>query len=56
MSRVLESIKAGIRLSESRFSHLKMAPQGQGSVLGLLKHKAADEGLPGCDEEAGEAE
>ncbi|KAI0386645.1 hypothetical protein F5Y04DRAFT_275096 [Hypomontagnella monticulosa] len=32
---VLESIKAGKRLPETRFSHLKMASKGQQSVYGL---------------------
>jgi hypothetical protein len=32
---VLESIKAGKRLPEARFAHLKMASKGQQSVYGL---------------------
>ncbi|KAF7555612.1 hypothetical protein G7046_g6523 [Stylonectria norvegica] len=32
---VLESIKAGKRLPEARFSNMKVAPKGQGSVYGL---------------------
>lgn len=35
MARVLESLKAGKRLPEARFSHLKVAAKGQGSVYGL---------------------
>jgi hypothetical protein len=34
-NRVLESIKAGKRLPEARFSNLKIASRGQGSVYGL---------------------
>ncbi|KAK0116726.1 hypothetical protein ONS96_012577 [Cadophora gregata f. sp. sojae] len=34
---VLESLKAGKRLSESPFSNLKIAPKGQKSVYGMFK-------------------
>ncbi|KAF7858772.1 uncharacterized protein EAF02_011096 [Botrytis sinoallii] len=37
---VLESIKAGKRLSETRFSNLKVAPKGQRSVYGMFKNTA----------------
>ena len=37
MGRVLESIKAGKRLPEARFSNLSTAAQGQKSVYGMLK-------------------
>lgn len=51
--RVLESIKAGKRLSESRFSNLNTGGCGQGSVLGLLMRKddadADGMGLPGAE-------
>lgn len=33
--RVLESLKAGKRLPEARFSNVKVAARGQGSVYGL---------------------
>jgi len=33
--RVLESIKAGKRLSESKFAVLDIAPKGQRSVVGM---------------------
>jgi hypothetical protein len=32
--RVLESLKAGIRLPETRFANLAIAPKGQRSVYG----------------------
>ena len=35
--RVLESIKAGRRLSEAGFADLKIAPRGQRSVYGMFK-------------------
>lgn len=35
MCRVLESLKAGIRLPEARFSNVKVAAKGQGSVYAL---------------------
>ncbi|PQE26829.1 BRCA1 C Terminus domain-containing protein [Rutstroemia sp. NJR-2017a BVV2] len=38
---VLESIKAGKRLSETRFSNLKVAPKGQQSVYGLFRKSSA---------------
>lgn len=34
--RVLESIKAGRRLAESRFAVLTVAPKGQRSVAGMF--------------------
>jgi hypothetical protein len=34
--RVLESIKAGRRLPESRFAPLKLAQKTQGSVFGMM--------------------
>lgn len=34
--RVLESIKAGKRLAESRFAVLSVAPKGQRSVAGMF--------------------
>lgn len=37
-TRVLESLKAGKRLPETRFSNMKIAPKGQSSVHGLY-HK-----------------
>ena len=37
MGRVLESIKAGKRLPEVRFSNLSTAAQGQKSVYGMFK-------------------
>lgn len=39
MCRVLESIKAGRRLPESRFSPLKLAAKSQNSVVGMLRTK-----------------
>ncbi|CAD6448851.1 83eb6286-febd-4979-aea5-cad02acdcf12 [Sclerotinia trifoliorum] len=41
---VLESIKAGKRLPETRFSNLKVAPKSQQSVYGMFK-KTAKRGL-----------
>jgi hypothetical protein len=43
--RVLESLKAGKRLPEARFSNLKVALKGQDSVYGTLSAPAvtADE-------------
>lgn len=35
--RVLESIKAGIRLPEAQFLAVKIAAKGQKSVYGMLK-------------------
>lgn len=35
--RVLESLKAGKRLSETTFSILKVAPKGQKNVYGMFK-------------------
>ncbi len=37
--RVLESIKAGKRLPEARFSNMSIAPKGQKSVYGIFKRK-----------------
>lgn len=34
-SRIMESLKAGIRLPEARFSPLKIAREGQRSVYGM---------------------
>ncbi|KAF1984428.1 hypothetical protein K402DRAFT_406105 [Aulographum hederae CBS 113979] len=34
---VIDSIKAGKRLPEARFSNLKLAPKTQGSVMGMFK-------------------
>ena len=39
--RVLESIKAGRRLPESRFAPLKLAQKSQGSVFGMLNRNNA---------------
>lgn len=36
LRRVLESIKAGTRLAESRFAVLSVAPKGQRSVAGMF--------------------
>lgn len=40
LTRVLESIRAGTRLPEARFSNLKIAHQGQSSVYSLAKKPA----------------
>lgn len=32
---MLESVKAGVRLSEARFAGVKVAAKGQASVLGM---------------------
>lgn len=40
--RALESIKAGKRLPESRFSVLNVAPKGQRSVAGFFKGVGQD--------------
>ena len=37
--RVLESIKAGKRLAESRFAVLNVAPNGQQSVSGMFARR-----------------
>ncbi|KAM0552505.1 hypothetical protein ACHAPJ_007833 [Fusarium lateritium] len=37
---ILESLKAGKRLPEARFSNTKMAPKAQGSVYGLFSKQA----------------
>lgn len=39
LCRVLESIKAGKRLPEARFSNMSIAPKGQNSVYGIFKRK-----------------
>lgn len=39
--RVLESIKAGRRLPESRFAPLKLAQKTQGSVFGMMNRSNA---------------
>ncbi|KAH7356581.1 hypothetical protein BKA65DRAFT_210114 [Rhexocercosporidium sp. MPI-PUGE-AT-0058] len=48
---VLESLKAGKRLSETSFSNLKVAPKGQKSVYGMLKKpkSTASTGNSGSD-------
>lgn len=38
--RVLESLKAGRRLPEARFSNMKIAPKGQSSVYGLYSKQS----------------
>lgn len=40
--RVLESLKAGKRLPEAKFSQMKVAPKDQGSVYGLYSKKGPD--------------
>ncbi len=37
VDRVLESVKSGIRLSETKFSNLDIAPAGQKSVYSMFK-------------------
>lgn len=39
---VIESVKAGKRLSEARFQGVSIAPKGVGSVYGLFKKKEED--------------
>lgn len=41
---VVESVKAGKRLSEARFQGVNIAPKGVGSVYGLFKKKKEDVG------------
>lgn len=40
-SRVLESVKAGRRLPEARFTNLKVASKGQPSVYGAFSRAAS---------------
>jgi hypothetical protein len=49
--RVLESLKAGIRLPEARFANLKLAAKGQHSVYGLFKPVPRDRS---SEEDAGD--
>lgn len=42
---VLESVKAGKRLSEARFAHVKIAAKGQRSVFGLYSNSDSDSKL-----------
>ncbi|KAM5352479.1 hypothetical protein ACJ41O_005202 [Fusarium nematophilum] len=42
-SRVLESLKAGKRLPEARFSSTKIAPKAQGSVYGLFSKQPGEQ-------------
>ena len=37
LRRALESIKAGKRLPEARFSNMSIAPKGQKSVYGMFQ-------------------
>ena len=45
--RVIESVKAGRRLPEARFSNLSIAGAGQGSVYGLFKATKKKDDTPG---------
>ncbi|KAJ3521960.1 hypothetical protein NM208_g13066 [Fusarium decemcellulare] len=40
---VLESLKAGKRLPEARFSNMKVAPKAQGSVYGLFSKQSTQQ-------------
>lgn len=37
IARVLESLKAGIRLPEAQFPNMSLAPKNQKSVYGMFK-------------------
>ncbi|KAF7538924.1 hypothetical protein G7054_g2527 [Neopestalotiopsis clavispora] len=43
---IMESIKAGKRLPEARFSNLKMAPKSQQSVFGIASKSSSSTGFP----------
>ena len=45
-NRVLESLKAGVRLPEARFANLSVASKGQRSVLGTFSRPRDGEARP----------